>query len=87
MSKKRMVEEKKNQSMVNADSTYDSIMEIIKTVLMVEGEVSLNGIGKLKIKDVPARNGRNPKTGETITVPAHKAVKFSVSKQLKDDVK
>lgn len=44
------------------------------------------GIGKLVLVDRAARTGRNPKTGETIEIPAKKAVKFRVSKACKDVV-
>lgn len=78
MSKKRVVEEMKNLNVANADSVYDEIMNIIRNILITEGEVSLNGIGKLKLKDKPARTGRNPKTGENIPIPETTVVKFSV---------
>lgn len=41
------------------------------------------GIGKLVLVDRAARAGRNPKTGETIEIPARKAVKFRVSAECK----
>lgn len=87
MSKKRVVEEMKNVNVANADSVYDEIMNIIRNILITEGEVSLNTIGKLKLKNKPARTGRNPKTGENITIPETTVVKFSASKNLKDAVK
>jgi DNA-binding protein HU-beta len=87
MTKKRIVEELKNENVANADAVYDAVMESIKNVLMADGEVSLNGIGKLKIKDKPARKGRNPKTGATIDISATRVVKFGVAKALKEAVK
>jgi DNA-binding protein HU-beta len=47
---------------------------------------TLPGIGKLVLVDRKARMGRNPATGETIQIPARKAVKFRVSKVCKDAV-
>lgn len=44
------------------------------------------GIGKLVLVHRKARTGRNPATGETIQIPAKKAVKFRVSKACKDAV-
>lgn len=44
------------------------------------------GIGKLVLVDRKERQGRNPATGETITIPAKKVVKFRVAKACKDAV-
>lgn len=47
---------------------------------------TLPGLGKLKLKDRAARMGRNPATGETISIPAKRVVKFQVSKAAKDAI-
>lgn len=60
--------------------------DVIGAALVEEGEAVLPGLGKLVTQHKDARDARNPKTGETIHVPAHKAVKFKVSKGLKDAV-
>lgn len=60
--------------------------DVIGAALVEEGEAVLPGLGKLVTQQKDARDARNPKTGETIHVPAHKAVKFKVSKGLKDAV-
>ena len=46
----------------------------------------LPGLGKLVLVDRKARLGRNPKTGETIQIPAKKVVKFRIAKQAKDAI-
>ena len=43
-------------------------------------------IGKLVVVDRPARAGRNPKTGETIQIPAKRALKFRIAKSAKDAI-
>jgi len=45
---------------------------------------TIPGLGKLVVVDRKARLGRNPKTGETIQIPAKKALKFRVSKVAKE---
>ncbi|QEY23540.1 HU family DNA-binding protein [Neisseria animalis] len=50
------------------------------------GEVALTGFGTFRAVKVEARNGRNPKTGEAILLPAHTAPKFKAGKALKDAV-
>lgn len=44
------------------------------------------GFGKLVLVDRPERTGRNPQTGETITIPAKKVVKFRIAKSVKDAI-
>ena len=48
--------------------------------------VRIPGLGILEVKQMKARTGRNPQTGETIQIPAKKKVAFRVSKDLKDSV-
>jgi DNA-binding protein HU-beta len=47
-------------------------------------EVNLPGFGRFKVKDSPARQGRNPATGATIEIAASKKLGFSPAKQVKD---
>lgn len=47
---------------------------------------TIPGIGKLVLVDRKARLGRNPKTGETIQIPAKTVVKFRVAKACKEAV-
>ena len=47
-------------------------------------EVSVASFGKFKVKDSPARQGRNPGTGETIEIAASRKLGFSPAKQVKD---
>jgi DNA-binding protein HU-beta len=49
-------------------------------------EVRVPGFGVLSVKDKPARQGRNPTTGETIEISARRNVRFSPAKGLKDRV-
>lgn len=60
--------------------------DVIAAELQEGGEAVLPGLGKLSVKDKPARQGRNPKTGEEITIPAHKSPKYSACKALKDAI-
>ena len=61
--------------------------ELIKTAALAKGEkVQLPGLFTAEAVERPARNGRNPRTGESMTIPAHKAVKISASSTLKKAV-
>lgn len=68
----------------DAKKNVDAVVAAISNALVSGNEVSLNGFGKFKLKDSPAREGRNPATGETIQIAASKNVKFAASKTLKD---
>jgi DNA-binding protein HU-beta len=47
-------------------------------------EINLPGFGKFKVKESPARQGRNPATGETIAIAASRRLGFAPAKQVKD---
>ena len=65
------------------DATLSSIVEALKA-----GEnASLLGFGSFEVRIRAAREGRNPATGETITIPAAKVPGFRAGKGLKDAVK
>lgn len=49
-----------------------------------DNDVTIPEIGKLTVKPRAARNGRNPQTGESIVIPASKAITFKPLKALKD---
>ncbi len=58
------------------------------TGALEKGErVALPGLGVFNVKERKARKGRNPRTGEEITIPARKVVVFHPAKALKEKVK
>ncbi len=59
---------------------------IIATELDAGGKVNITGFGTFSLRYRSERQGRNPATGETITIPARKYAHFSASKGLKDRV-
>lgn len=62
------------------------LVEVISDHVKGGSKVSINGLGILQVKDLPARTGRNPGTGATIDIAASKKVGFRVSKALKETV-
>jgi DNA-binding protein HU-beta len=71
-------------SKAKAKEVLDAHAELLISELKETGSVQLVGIGKLKLGERGERQGRNPATGEAITIKASKTVKFSGSKRLKD---
>jgi DNA-binding protein HU-beta len=68
----------------DAKKAVDAVFVAIADAAAAGEEISLNGFGKFKVKDSPAREGRNPSTGETIQIAASKKLTFSPAKAIKD---
>lgn len=72
---------------VQAEIAVDVVVDSIVNTLKKGDEVSIAGIGIFSVKQRAARQARNPRTGEAISVPAMKVPKFRAAKALKDAVK
>lgn len=69
-----------------AGAALDAVAQVVTREVAAGGAVTLPGLGKVACKARPERQVRNPATGETMTKPADKQVKFSIAKSLKDSV-
>jgi DNA-binding protein HU-beta len=65
---------------------FDELSALAIAEVRQNGEFALPGFGKLVRAERKAREGRNPATGETITIAAKTSVKFRLSKAMKDSV-
>ncbi|MFA6536367.1 MAG: HU family DNA-binding protein [Candidatus Paceibacterota bacterium] len=72
---------------VQAEQAVDVMLSTIVGALKKGEEVSIAGLGIFSVKTRAARQARNPRTGEAISVPAMKVPKFRAAKALKDAVK
>ena len=72
---------------VQAEQVVDTVFDSIVGGLKSGEEVSIAGLGIFSTKMRPARQGRKPRTGESIQVPAMRVPKFRAAKALKDAVK
>ena len=70
----------------DAEEMYDDVFGTLADVIAGGEEVAIPGLGRVKITDRPARTARNPKTGDTVEVPAKKAPKFQFAKNIKEAV-
>ncbi len=70
----------------SASRAVEAIFSAIATTLRQGDNVTLTGFGTFSVASRAARNGRNPRTGETITIAASKNPKFKAGKGLKDAV-
>jgi DNA-binding protein HU-beta len=71
-------------TMADARKIVDGVFDAIAIAAVKGDEVSLNGFGKFKVKDSPAREGRNPATGAAMQIAASKRLTFAPAKAVKD---
>jgi DNA-binding protein HU-beta len=65
---------------------FEELARLAANEVKENGEFVLPGFGKMVLSERKAREGRNPQTGETIQIPAKTALKFRLSKGMKDSV-
>ena len=73
-------------SQADAGKVLTAIVENIHSTLKSGGDIRISNLGVFDTADRAEREGRNPATGATIKIAASKAVRFRVSKPLKDAV-
>lgn len=69
-----------------ARDVIEAFFHEISTALVTGQDVKLSGFGNFELRDKPARPGRNPKTGEPVTISARRVVTFKPSQQLRKQV-
>lgn len=80
------LENDRNVSATDVDALLKALGTEVQNELEDGGEVTLPGIGKFSTGERAERKGRNPQTGEEITIPAAKVAKFKPLKALKDAI-
>ncbi len=71
----------------DAERAVETFIDSVTQALAKGDEVSVAGLGIFATKARPARQGRNPRTGESIRIAATRTPKFRPAKALKDAVK
>jgi nucleoid DNA-binding protein len=71
----------------DAERAMDTVIDSVVSTLKDGGEVSIAGLGIFSTKARAAREGRNPRTGESIHIAATRTAKFRPGKALKDAIK
>jgi DNA-binding protein HU-beta len=79
--------EKAGVSKKQADRCLKAFIEVITEALQKGEKIALPGFGIFQVKERSERKGRNPRTGEIITIPARKVVAFKPAKQLRELIK
>ena len=69
-----------------AGEFLDAFVNGVTMILKKGNKLNVSGLGIFKVADRPARQGRNPRTGETIQIKASKKVAFRAAKELKESI-
>lgn len=77
---------KRNMPPHEVERVINAATDIISKTLAAGGKVQLIGFGTFEVHDRAERQGRNPRTGEAITLPASKLPYFKPGKTLKNSV-
>ena len=80
------IAEKANLTKKDSEAALVAMVEAVTEALAKGDKVQVIGFGSFEVKNRAARTGRNPKTKETIEIPASKNPVFKAAKALKDAV-
>ena len=71
---------------VKAEEALDAVIASLREALAAGESVTFTGFGSFKVVERAARKGRNPRSGDEITIPAGKVVKFRAGINLKKQI-
>lgn len=78
------IQEATQLSKKDSEKAVSAFFDTIKEALEKGDKIGIAGFGTFLVRERAERKGHNPKTGETITIPATKAPAFKASKVLKE---
>ncbi|MEC7381079.1 MAG: integration host factor subunit beta [Pseudomonadota bacterium] len=81
---KRLLNKNPHLIQKDVEKITSLILETVTSTLADEGRIEIRGFGSLSVRKRNAKNGRNPKTGESVFVPAKKVPIFKSGKGLRD---
>ena len=90
MNKTELIEKVANESNLSksaAEQMVNSVFSAIAEAMKTGDKVSLLGFGTFSVVERSAREGRNPQSGEAMSIPAKKVVKFKAGSKLTETVK
>jgi nucleoid DNA-binding protein len=71
-----------NQSKSESERVLAAVFDVLKQALQRGEKIDLRGLGVFKVRESKARQARNPRTGEVLSIPAKKAAIFKPGKEL-----
>ena len=79
----KAIAEKSGSTQIDASKSVDAIIAVISEALAKGDDIKLPGFGTFQVADRAATEGRHPRTGEKIVIPASKQPKFKAGAELK----
>ena len=89
MNKSELIEklaEKSGLNVMQAEDVVNLIYRKMRDTMVGGGRIEIRGFGSFVVKEYQAYQGRNPKTGDKISVPPKKLPFFKVGKELKERI-
>ena len=80
----KAIAERTELTKIDSAKVLEAFQDIVKETLAAGEKIQLVGFGTFEVSERAAREGRNPATGEAMTIKASKAPKFKAGKALKD---
>lgn len=81
------VSKEANISLSEANKVFSAIENVICDTLRKREKISITGFGVFDVVKRASRNGRNPQTGESISIPEREVPHFKLGKKIKDCLK
>ncbi|MEG1609944.1 MAG: HU family DNA-binding protein [Bilophila sp.] len=78
---------KANINKTVAEAALSAMLEATQEILVEDGKLTLTGFGTFVVEERKERQGRNPRSGEAITIAASRVVRFRPGKTLKEAAK
>lgn len=82
----KIAERKPGLTRKDVEAVVNTVLDSIKDALSREDKVEIRGFGSFRIRHRRAKTGRNPKTGETVSVPPKKVPFFKAGKEMREMV-
>lgn len=82
----KITELKPNLTRKQVEIIVNTVLDSIKDALSREDKVEIRGFGSFRVRYRRAKEGRNPKTGETVSVPPKKVPFFKAGKEMREMV-
>lgn len=82
----KIAEKKPGLTRKQVEIVVNTVLDGIKDALSREDKVEIRGFGSFRVRHRRAKEGRNPKTGETVSVPPKKVPFFKAGKEMREMV-
>ena len=82
----RHISDEHSCTLTEANRIIDLFTNSVISGLREDKDISLIGFGNFSVSTISARDGRNPRTGESLKIAAHNQLKFKAGQNLKDSV-